>query len=137
MVSLLESIIFNISALLGTIVSTVLGWAVILVGPALCFLAIRSRSTPQKLLLLGLCILYGVLPLLLGSVGTSLATSSGCQVEMGLNYQCPTNPELGDLITTMVFIGAWGPIVTIPSSALGLLGFFSSYITSAVRNSFR
>lgn len=137
MVSSLESIIFNISVLIGTIVSTVIGWALILVGPALCFLAIRSRSTPRKLLLLSACILYGVLPLLLGLIGTSLATALGCQAEMGLDYQCPTHPGLEDLISTMSFIGAWGSIVTIPSSALGLLGFISSYIISVVRNSSR
>jgi hypothetical protein len=137
MVSSLGTITSAIAVLIGTIVSTVLGWSLILVGPALCFLSIRSRSTLRKLLLLGACILYGVLPLLLGLVGTSLATALGCQLEMGLNYQCPTNPGLGDLVTTMVFIGAWGPIVTIPSSALGLLGFISSSIISVARNSFR
>jgi hypothetical protein len=137
MVSSLESVIFNILVVIGTIVSTALGWALILVGPALCFLAIRSRSTPRKMLLLGACMLYGVLPLLLGVIGTSLATALGCQAEMGLNYQCPTHSGLEDSVTTMIFIGAWGPIVTIPSSALGLLGVVISYITLAVRNSSR
>lgn len=93
---------------------------------ALCAIAIRfSLATPWQLLLLGICIVYGVSPFLIGLGGMSLAERFGCDVEI-TTYTCPGNPSLGELITLMVFAYYWGAIFTIPSTILGFVGFLIS-----------
>ncbi|BAY37474.1 hypothetical protein NIES2111_18120 [Nostoc sp. NIES-2111] len=100
---------------------------VILLGPGLAAIAIYySLPIGWQLLLLGFCIFYSVSPFLIGWIGLILADRFGCKAESGTLYKCPQNPQLGDLVTLMVFIGAWGAIITLPSGILGVIGLLIS-----------
>jgi hypothetical protein len=130
MVNFLSNIIYTILSTLFSILTL----ALFLLGPILAVFASRySLPIHWRLLLLVICILYGLLPLLLLWVGNSLAEHFNCHSE-ALTYTCPTNPRLGGLISTMVFIGNWGPLITIPSGVLGVIGFIISFVLMLLRN---
>uniref|UniRef100_UPI00082D70BC hypothetical protein n=1 Tax=Anabaena sp. 4-3 TaxID=1811979 RepID=UPI00082D70BC len=100
-----------------------------LVGPGLAAIALYySLAVRWQLLLLGVCILYGVLPFIIAGIGLILAQRFGCQVDIGISYKCPENPQMAGLVTGMIFIGAWGGIITIPSGVLGVIGMLISLV---------
>ncbi|MBD2260194.1 PspC domain-containing protein [Pseudanabaena sp. FACHB-2040] len=102
-------------------------------GPALAAIAIRrSLAIPWQLLLLGICIIYGVFPLLLAWGGLSLAESYGCEADITI-YECPGNAALGDWVTGMTF-AHWGAIITLPSGLLGAIGLIISIVLKANRS---
>ncbi|NEP03284.1 MAG: hypothetical protein F6K58_32530 [Symploca sp. SIO2E9] len=93
----------------------------LLFGPALAVIAIKlALATPVKVFLLGICVFYGISPLLLAWGGLSLAKLFHCQAS-SITFQCPDQPWLGNLITWMTF-AHWGALFTIPSGLLGCIG---------------
>ena len=78
------------------------------------------------LVLLGIIIFYGILPLLLAWGGLGLAERFGCQTET-IIFHCSNPSWLGEVVTWMVF-GHWLAIITIPSAVLGSIGLISSLI---------
>ncbi len=78
------------------------------------------------LVLLGIIIFYGILPLLLTWGGMGLAERFGCQAE-SIMFRCPDPSWLGQLVTGMVF-AHWLAIFTIPSAVLGSIGLIISLI---------
>lgn len=105
----------------------------LLIGPAIASIAFfRSPSTRVHLLLLSVCILYGVLPLLLGWGGLNLAQHFGCESE-AIRFLCPAPSWHGDMITGMVF-AQWFTIFTIPSAILGAIGLLLSWILKNKRS---
>ncbi|QLE45382.1 PspC domain-containing protein (plasmid) [Nostoc sp. C052] len=97
------------------------------VGPALSSIAIRRSFTMRgHLILLGIIIFYGILPLLLAWGGMGLAERFGCQSET-IIFRCPNPSWLGELVTGMVF-AHWLAIFTIPSAILGSIGLIISLI---------
>jgi phage shock protein PspC (stress-responsive transcriptional regulator) len=99
--------------------------AMLFFGPALAAIAIRrSLSIPWQLFLLGICILYGALPLLVALGGVALADRYGCVTNMSA-FKCPGNPSLGETITLMTF-AHWLAIITIPAGILGIIGMLIS-----------
>ncbi len=81
------------------------------------------------MILLSICLFYGVFPLLITWGGFSLAGHFDCQSE-AMIFSCPAPVWLGDLVTGMVFTH-WLAIVTIPSAVLGCLGLIVSLISKA------
>ncbi|KXS89315.1 hypothetical protein OA58_22475, partial [Microcystis aeruginosa NIES-88] len=75
--------------------------ALLFVGPALSAIAIR-RSLPIRwqLVLLGICIFYGIFPLLLAWGGLSLAERFACQAEI-IVFHCPAPRWLGEIIENL------------------------------------
>ncbi|HIK05568.1 MAG TPA: hypothetical protein IGS40_12795 [Trichormus sp. M33_DOE_039] len=107
----------------------------LLFGPGLAAIAIYySLAASWQLVLLGVCILYGISPLVIGWIGLILIQRFGCQNEIGvgISYKCPDNPQMGELVTGMIFIGAWGGIITIPSGLLGCIGLIISIIHRSI-----
>jgi phage shock protein C len=103
------------------IFSSLLIGALLFVGPALAAIAVRRSLNPfWQAVFVGLCLLYAVLPLLIASVGASLAEAHGCVANAAL-YECPSNPGLSDQVTAMTF-AHWGAIITIPSGLAGVIG---------------
>lgn len=92
------------------------------IGPALAAIANRrSLSMGGHLLLFGLCIFYGIFPLLIAWGGLSLSDRFGCEAE-AIIFNCPAPSWHGDLVTGMVF-AHWLAIVTIPSAILGAVAY--------------
>lgn len=99
----------------------------LLIGPALASIAfLRSLSTRVHLLLFGICIFYGIFPLLLSWGGISLTERFGCESE-ALVFRCPAPSWHQDIVTGMVF-AHWIAILTIPSAILGALGLLLSLL---------
>jgi phage shock protein PspC (stress-responsive transcriptional regulator) len=100
--------------------------ALFFVGPALSAIAIR-RSLPIRwqLVLLSICIFYGIFPFLLAWGGASLAEHFACQVET-IIYHCPNPRWLGEIITWMTFAPWLAIFVTIPSAVLSFIGLLIS-----------
>ncbi|HEY9298127.1 MAG TPA: PspC domain-containing protein [Phormidium sp.] len=99
--------------------------AMLFFAPALAAIAIRrSLAIPWQLILLGICILYGALPILIALGGVALAERYSCAAEITI-YKCPGNPSLGETITLMTF-AHWLAIFTIPSAILGIIGMLIS-----------
>lgn len=97
------------------------------VGPALSSIAIRQSFRMRgHLILLGIIIFYGILPLLLAWGGMGLAERFDCQVET-IIFRCSDPSWLGELVTGMVF-AHWLAIFTIPSAILGSIGLIGSLI---------
>ena len=99
----------------------------LLVGPALASIAfLRSPSIRGHLMLLSVCIFYGIFPLLLTWGRLSLAKRLGCGSE-AMVFHCPPPSWPGDMITGMVF-AHWLAILIIPSAILGAVGLLLSLI---------
>ncbi|MEA5580194.1 PspC domain-containing protein [Nodularia harveyana UHCC-0300] len=97
------------------------------IGPALAAIAHRrSLSIGGHLLLFGICIFYGVFPLLVAWGGLHLTERFGCEAE-AIIFNCPAPSWHGDLVTGMVF-AHWIAIATIPSAIFGSIGLVSSLI---------
>lgn len=95
------------------------------IGPAIAAIAIlRSPSIRWHLVLLSLCLFYGILPLLIVQGGFYLAERFDCKAE-SVRFLCSAPSWYGDLITGMVF-AHWLAIITIPSAVLGALGLLIS-----------
>ncbi|HAX79956.1 MAG TPA: stress-responsive transcriptional regulator [Cyanobacteria bacterium UBA11372] len=110
----------------------ILIWALFFFGPALSAIAIRRSLTIRcQVVLLGICIFYGIFPLLLVWGGVSLAERFGCEAEITI-YKCPGNPWLGNLITWTIFAN-WGVIITVPSGILGVIGLLISLVLKVNR----
>jgi phage shock protein C len=104
----------------------------LLIGPALAAIAItRSLNTRGYLILLGICILYGIFPLLVTWGGMGLAERFGCIGE-AVRFRCPSSPWLGDVISGM-FMAHWLAIFAIPSAILGAIGLLISLILKVKR----
>lgn len=104
------------------------------IGHALSAIATRySLPVRQQLILLGICVFYGLSPVLVALVGTVLAERFGCETNPTILYRCPDNPELGNFITATTQV-IWASLVTIPSGIAGLIGFIVS-LTLKVRRS--
>jgi phage shock protein PspC (stress-responsive transcriptional regulator) len=115
---------------MGYIFFTALIVALLFFGPALSAIAIRrSLSIRWQLVLLGVCIFYGISPFLLALGGVGLAERFGCEVQT-IIYKCPGTPWLGDVITFMTFAN-WGAIFTIPSGVLGFIELLTSLVLKA------
>lgn len=107
--------------------------ALLLVGPALVALAVRrSLAIPWQALLLGACLLYGGLPLLVALAGARLAEQFGCEAYAAI-YECSGSAFLGELVTLMVF-AHWAAILTIPSGLLGVVGLIILMVLTAFRS---
>ncbi len=105
----------------------------LLVGPALAAIAItRSLTTRGHLVLLGMCILYGIFPFLVTWGGMGLAERFGCSAE-ALRFICPSSSWLGDVISGM-FMAHWLAIFAIPSAILGAIGILISLILQVKRS---
>ena len=127
-----------ISQLLSTHLSiaffTLLAIVFLFIGPAFSAIATRySLPVRQQLILLGICILYGLSPILVALVGTALAERFGCETNPTILYRCPGNPQLGNFITVTTQF-AWAIFVTVPSGIAGLIGFIVS-LTLKIRRS--
>ncbi|WP_427159010.1 hypothetical protein ACQFX9_23835 [Aliinostoc sp. HNIBRCY26] len=110
-------------------------WLLLLFGPGLAAIALYySLAVSWQLVLLGICILYGIFPLVIGWIGSILIQRFGCHHEkgVGISYKCPDNPQMEELVTGMVFLGAWGGIITIPSGILGCIGLIISIIYRSI-----
>jgi phage shock protein C len=104
-----------------------------LVGPALAAIAItRSLTTRGHLVLLGVCILYGIFPLLVTWGGMGLAEHFGCVGE-AVRFRCPSSSWLGGVISGM-FMAHWLAIFAIPSAILGAMGLLISLILKVKRS---
>ncbi len=105
----------------------------LLIGPGLAAIAfLRSPSIRGHLLLLSICIFYGIFPLLLTWRGLSLAKRFSCESN-AMVFHCPAPSWHGDIITGMVF-AHWIAILTIPSAILGALGLLFSLILKIKRS---
>jgi phage shock protein PspC (stress-responsive transcriptional regulator) len=105
----------------------------LLVGPALAAISMtRSLTTRGHLVLLGICILYGIFPLLVTWGGMGLAERFGCTGE-AVRFRCPSSPWLGDVISGM-FMAHWLAIFAIPSAILGAIGLLISLILKVKRS---
>ena len=105
----------------------------LLVGPALAAIAItRSLTTRRYLVLLGMCILYGIFPFLVTWGGMGLAERFGCSAE-AVRFRCPSSSWLGEVISGM-FMAHWLAIFTIPSAILGAFGLLISLILKIKRS---
>lgn len=101
-------------------------------APALASIAIlRSPSMRGHLVLFGLCIFYGIFPLLIAWGGLSLSDRFDCEAE-AIIFNCPAPSWHGDLVTGMVF-AHWLAIVTIPSAILGAIGLLISWVLKVKR----
>ncbi|MFW9260869.1 PspC domain-containing protein [Nostoc sp. CALU 546] len=104
-----------------------------LVGPALAAIAItRSLTTRGHLVLLGVCILYGIFPFLVTWGGMGLAERFGCSAE-AVCFICPSSSWLGGVISGM-FMAHWLAIFAIPSAILGAIGLLISLILKVKRS---
>lgn len=105
----------------------------LLVGPALAAIAMtRSLTTRGHLVLLGVCILYGIFPFLVTWGGMGLAERFGCSAE-AVRFLCPSSSWLGDVISGM-FMAHWLAIFAIPSAILGAIGLLISLILKVKRS---
>lgn len=99
-----------------------------LIAPAISAIAIlRSPSLRWHGILLGICIFYGISPLLIAWGGMSLAKNFNCSAEAAV-FTCSDPSWLGSIVTVM-FFAHWLAIVTIPSTILGCVGLLISAIS--------
>ena len=105
----------------------------LLIEPGIATIAfLRSLSIRGHLLLLSICIFYGIFPLLLTWGGLNLAERFSCTSEAFIFY-CPDPSWYGGIIIGMVFTH-WLAILTIPSAILGALGLLFSLILKIMRS---
>ena len=99
-------------------------WLLALIGPALAAIPVRrSVKLWQHWSLIGICIIFGILPLLLTFGGLQLGELFGCEsVSMGIiSFTCAQKPWLGNILSFMTFTH-WFAIFTIPSAFVGTVG---------------
>ena len=134
MVEAFNTVFTQLLFFVGSILSSSLVALLLFMGPALGAIAVRrSLSVRWHLLLLGICIFYGAVPVLMGWGGLALAERFSCAVDITI-YKCAENPQLSDLITAMTF-APWGLMITIPSSLLGVIGLLISLVLRVVSSS--
>jgi phage shock protein C len=105
----------------------------LLVGPAIAGIAFSRRlSTGWHLLLLGICILYGIFPFLITWGAPSLAKRFGCSAE-AIGFRCPSPVWLGDVVSGMA-MSHWLAIFVLPSAILGAIGLLLSWILQYQRS---
>jgi phage shock protein PspC (stress-responsive transcriptional regulator) len=105
----------------------------LLVGPALAAISItRSLTIRGHLVLLGVCILYGIFPFLVTWGGMGLAERFGCAAE-AIRFICPSPSWLGNVISGM-FMAHWLAIFAVPSAILGVIGLLISLILTIKRS---
>jgi phage shock protein PspC (stress-responsive transcriptional regulator) len=105
----------------------------LLVGPALAAISMtRSLTTRGHLVLLGMCILYGIFPFLVTWGGMGLAERFACSGE-AVRFRCPSSSWLGEVISGM-FMAHWLAIFAIPSAILGAIGLLISLILKVKRS---
>ena len=105
----------------------------LLIGPAIASIAFfRRLSAGWYWFLLGLCIFYGISPLLVTWGAFGLAKQFGCSAE-AVGFRCPDPVWLGDVISGMV-MSHWLAIFTIPSAVLGAIGLLFSWIVQQQRS---
>jgi phage shock protein C len=99
----------------------------LLVGPAIATIAFfRRLSTGWYWFLLGLCVFYGISPLLVTWGAFGLAKRLGCSAE-AIRFRCPDPVWLGDVISGLA-MSHWLAIFAIPSAVLGAIGLLFSWI---------
>ena len=104
-----------------------------LVGPALAAISMtRSLTTRGHLILLGLCIFYGIFPFLVTWGGMGLAKHFGCSAE-AVRFRCPSSPWLGEVVSWM-FMDHWLAIFAIPSAILGAIGLLIALLLKVKRS---
>jgi phage shock protein PspC (stress-responsive transcriptional regulator) len=107
--------------------------ALFLVGPALASISLtRSLTTRGHLILLGMCVFYGIFPFLVTWGGMGLAERFGCSAEAIL-FRCPSSSWLGNVISWMV-MSHWLAILAIPSAILGVIGLLISWMLKVKRS---
>ena len=97
----------------------------LLVGPAIAAIAFSRRlSTRWHLLLLSLCVVYGISPFLMTWGALGLAERFDCSAE-AIRFRCPSPVWLGDVISGLA-MSHWPAIFAIPSAILGAIGLLVS-----------
>jgi phage shock protein C len=105
----------------------------LLVGPAIAAIAFSRRlSTGWYCFLLGICVFYGISPLLVTWGAFGLAKRFGCSVEVN-RFFCPSPIWLGDVISGLA-MSHWLAIFAIPSAVLGVIGLLFSWILQHQRS---
>jgi phage shock protein C len=105
----------------------------LLVGPAIAGIAFfRRPSMGWHLFLLGLCVVYGISPLLMTWGAYGLAKNFGCTAE-AVRFRCPSPVWLGDVISGLA-MAHWLAIFAIPSAVLGAIGLLVSGILQHQRS---
>jgi len=90
------------------------------IGPVLAAIPVRrSIKVWQHWSLIGICILYGIIPILITYGGLYLANLLGCKADV-IIYTCPQQPWLGDVISYMAF-SYWLFFLTFPSAFISTL----------------
>ncbi|CDM97534.1 MULTISPECIES: hypothetical protein [Limnospira] len=69
-----------------------------------------------NVILIGVSLIYMITPLAIAILAIGLANVLGCSAT-GMDFQCPGNPGLGQLLTTMGMLH-WFGVFTIPSGAI-------------------
>jgi phage shock protein C len=99
-------------------------------GPVISAMAVRfSLPIFWQWSLAGICIIYGIFPLLLASGSSSLAKYLGCTTQLVM-YACPGNRWFETLMSWG--LAPWAAIWTVPSGLFGSLGLLFS-ISMSVR----
>jgi phage shock protein C len=94
-------------------------------GPALSAIAVRiSLPIFWQWCVMGLCIIYGISPLLFVVGSSNLAKYLGCTIE-NFHYVCLGNLWIGSLMSWSN-LAPWIAILTIPSGVLGFIGILFS-----------
>ncbi len=105
----------------------------LLIGPAIAAIAFfRQLSTRWHLLLLLLCVIYGISPFLMSWSAFGLAKQFGCSAE-AVRFRCPSPVWLGDVISGLS-MSHWLAIFVIPSAVLGAIGLLISSIQTHKRS---
>lgn len=97
----------------------------LLIGPAIAGIAFfRRLSIGWHFFLLGLCVVYGVLPFLMTWGAYDLSKRFGCVAE-AVRFRCASPVWLGDAISGLA-MSHWLAIFAIPSAVLGVIGLMIS-----------
>jgi phage shock protein C len=107
-------------------------YAFLLAGPGIAGIAFfRRLSAGWHWFLFGLCILYGVTPILMTWSAYGLAKNFGCSAE-AIRFRCPSPVWLGDALSGLS-MSHWLSIFVIPSAFLGVIGLLISWIQTGKR----